>query len=196
LIEYIDIGIVELPQVITVGPQSLNVESLRPLPRKAKGENMKKEILKGFTMLALILALALVTAVATNAQSSNKTVADIPFEFSVGDQAMPSGRYAARTANTQGNVLMIQSNDAKNAVVQFTNSIEPDKNKTHARLVFHRYGERYFLAEVWSGSDATGRQLLKSRQERSAERELAAISTKSDPRQRIYETVEVLASNR
>ena len=157
---------------------------------------MKKEILKGFTMLVLILAVALVTAIASNAQSSNKIVADIPFEFNVGDQALPSGQYAVKTANSQGDALMIQSNDAKSTAMRLTNPIEPDKNKTHARLVFHRYGERYFLAEAWSGSSEAGRQLLKSRQERSVERELARISTKSDPRQRTYETVEVLASNR
>lgn len=154
---------------------------------------MKKEILKGFTMLALIVTLALATAAASSAQSSTRTVADIPFEFSVGDQAMQSGQYALKIVNTQGNALRIQSNDAKSLALLLTTPIEPNNNETHARLVFHRYGERYFLAEVWSGAGERGRQLLKSRQERAVERELASISPKS---QRTYASVEVLASIR
>ncbi len=109
---------------------------------------------------------------------------------------MPSGQYAVKTANSQGNVLMIQSNDAKSSAMRFTNPIEQNKNKTHARLVFHRYGQRYFLAEVWSGSDNTGRQLLKSRQERAIERELASTRSKSQQAQSSYETIEVLAALR
>lgn len=157
---------------------------------------MKKEILKGFTMVALVVALALATAVASNGQSSNRIVADIPFEFSVGDKAMPSGRYEVRTANSQGIVLVIQSKDGKSSAIRLTNSIEPTTNKTRVRMVFHRYGERYFLAEVWSRTGESGRELLKSRQERAVERELASISSKSDPSLRTYETVEVLASIR
>ena len=73
--------------------------------------------------------------------------------------------------------------------MRLTDPIRPNKTNEQARLVFHRYGERYFLAEVWSGSDSTGRQLMKSRQERAIERELASI-------QGSYETVEVLAALR
>jgi hypothetical protein len=152
---------------------------------------VKKELLKGFTMLALTVALGLATATASNAQSSNRIVADIPFEFTVGDQSLPSGQYAVRAANSQGNALIVQSNDAKSSAMQLTNSIRPNKPKTQARLVFHRYGERYFLAEVWSGSDSTGRQLMKSRQERAIERELASKLAQGS-----YETIEVLAALR
>jgi hypothetical protein len=62
--------------------------------------------------------------------------------------------------------------------------------------VFHRYGERYFLAEVWNGVDRTGRQLLKSQEESAIEREFASISTKSETAKNSYETVEVLAALR
>ena len=157
---------------------------------------MKKELLKGFTMLALTIALALATAVASNAQSRNKVVADIPFAFTVGSESMPSGQYAVRSANEAGNVLIIQSNDAKSAAMRLSTSIQPKTDNSQARLVFHRYGERYFLAEVWSGGDSTGRQLLKSRQERAIQRELASTRSKSDTAQSTYETIEVLAALR
>jgi hypothetical protein len=150
---------------------------------------MKKELLKGFTMLALTVALAFATAAASNAQSSNRIVADIPFEFTVGGQSLPAGQYAVRAANSQGNTLIVQSDDAKSSAMRLTNPIRPNKTNEQARLVFHRYGERYFLAEVWSGSDGAGRQLLKSREERAIERE-------STLAQGSYETIEVLAALR
>lgn len=154
---------------------------------------MKKDLLKGFTMLALIVALALATAAASaNAQSSKNVVANIPFEFIAGDVAMPSGEYALRVTTGSGN-LMIRSTDAKVAALRLTIPIEPKNHRTQARLVFHRYGQRYFLAEVWTGADSTGRQLLKSRQERAIERELASITSKSELAQSSYEIVEVVA---
>jgi hypothetical protein len=156
---------------------------------------MKKEFLKGFTMIALIVALALATAAATNAQSTNKVVGHVPFEFSVGDQSMPAGDYAVKPATSNGNALMIQNDDARISAIRLSNSVQSRTDKGRARLVFHRYGENYFLAEVWTGSGAEGRQLLKSRRERAIERELASI-TPSNGTDAGYETVVVLATNR
>jgi hypothetical protein len=155
---------------------------------------MKKELVKGFTMLMLVVVLALATAVASaNAQSANKVVADIPFEFSVGYKTMPAGEYIVQTVATAGDALMIRSADNKTSALRLSESTERLKNKTHARLVFHRYGERYFLAEVWNGANNFGRQLLKSQEERGIESELANIASTSDQAQSSYEIVEVVA---
>ena len=159
---------------------------------------MKKELLKGLTMLMLVVVLALAAAVASaNAQSANRVVATIPFDFSVGYKKLPAGDYSVQAINNTNNTLMIRSADARQAAVRLTNEIRRSKkNDTHARLVFHRYGERYFLAEVWSGFDEIGRELFKSHEEKALESELASIPAKSDTAQNTYETVEVLAKLR
>jgi hypothetical protein len=161
---------------------------------------MKKEAIKGFTMLLLIVVIAFATAVASaNAQSAKQLVADVPFEFVVGDQAMPSGEYTLRANGIQSQALIIQSRDAKCSAIRLTNAIAQrsrEGHETKARLVFHRYGQRYFLAQVWSGADSTGRQLLKSRQERAIERELASIRRQGELPQSAYERVEVVATLR
>ena len=151
-------------------------------------------------MLALIVAIALGSAVVTaRAQASNKVVADVPFEFSVGYKTLPAGGYIVQTVASAGNALLIQSTDAMSSALRLSEATAPMKNKTHARLIFHRYGERYFLAEVWSGADITGRQLLKSQEESAIESELTIASAASDKAhasdkaQALYETVEVLA---
>lgn len=158
---------------------------------------MKKELLKGFTMLMLIVVLALATAVASaNAQSANKVVADIPFEFSVGYKTMPAGEYLVRSIVSAGDALMIQSSDARISALRQSEATMQLKTRTHARLVFHRYGDRYFLAEVWNGADNTGRQLLTSQEERAIERELASISSPGEMVRNTFELVEVLATYR
>jgi hypothetical protein len=165
------------------------------VPRKARGGNMEKELLKRVTMLMLIVALAFATAiVSANAQSSNRVVAEIPFQFSVGDQALPAGKYAVKATGAQGNALMIQSADAKRSAIRLTNSIESTRNNERARLVFHRYGDRYFLAEVWTGAGNTGHQLLQSRPEAAIDRELASNGSRSELAQTKYEIVEVVAT--
>jgi hypothetical protein len=158
---------------------------------------MKKELLKGFTMLMLVVVLALASAVVSaNAQSANKVVADIPFEFSVGYKTMPSGEYQMRTIMSAGDALMIQSADAKLSALRQTEATAKMKDNNHARLIFHRYGERYFLAEVWNGANSTGRQLLKSQEERALEGELANVSSPGSIAGNTFEIVEVAATYR
>lgn len=159
---------------------------------------MRREVLKGITMLTMIVAIALATAVVSaNAQSSGMVVSNVPFEFVVGDNTLPSGEY--RINRALGNaltILTIRSADANAAAMRLTNDIQPRRNKTHARLVFHRYGNRYFLAEVWSGAGDTGRQLLKSRQERAIEREVSTLASKTEQAESGYAIVEIAAMPR
>jgi hypothetical protein len=149
---------------------------------------MKKDILKGFTMLMLVVALALATAaVSANAQSRNELMASIPFEFVVGAKTLPAGEYSVRAINGGRDALMIQGTENGKSAIRLSNETERAKKSTHAKLVFHCYGQRYFLAQVWTG-ESTGRELAKSRQERAVERELASSLAQS-----VYKTIEVVA---
>jgi hypothetical protein len=46
-----------------------------------------------------------------------------------------------------------------------------------ASLIFHQYGDSYFLSEVWTGADEYGLALPKSRAERDRN-EVAKVETK------------------
>jgi hypothetical protein len=163
--------------------------------RKARGEDMKREFLKVLTMFAVIVTLALATAVSAKAQTANKIVANVPFDFSVGYKTMPAGEYSVQSITTPGNALLIQSINRKTSALRLSDATRRIKDKPHARLVFHRYGERYFLAEVWNGLENSGRQLVKSQEERGIERELMLASSMENAHapNAVYETVEVLA---
>ncbi len=160
---------------------------------------MKKEILKAFMMVLLIVVMALANAAVSNAQPAKQIVAAIPFEFSVDYKTMPAGTYVFQTVATAGDALLIQNVDGTTSALRQADAIESIEKKSTARLVFHRYGERYFLAEVWNGSangDRGGRRLMKSEAERAFERELASLSSKSELAQSSYEAIEVIASLR
>jgi hypothetical protein len=74
-------------------------------------------------------------------------------------------------------VLTIKNQDSYRTVNRLTNTIHAAKASNKAKLVFHRYGQNYFLSEIWKGGESTGRQSLKSKQERTMESQLAAISS-------------------
>jgi len=148
---------------------------------------MKKEMLKGFTMLMLIVALALATAaVSASAQSRNEVRASIPFEFVVGDKTLPAGEYNVRAITRDA--LLIQGTENGKSAIRLSNETEKSKRSMYSRLVFHCYGQKYFLAQVWNGEMA-GLELAKSRQERAIERE-------SNLAQTMYKTIEVVAVRR
>ena len=134
---------------------------------------MAKQIIKGMTMLLLVMAVAFATAVVSANAQSRHQVAKIPFEFIVGDKTLAAADYRI---NTVGEALAIRNADATNSVIRLANTIAPKERKS-ARLVFHRYGNTYFLSEVWEGGDRIGARLVESRQERAARREVSRIAT-------------------
>jgi hypothetical protein len=154
---------------------------------------MQKQILKGLTMLMIIAAVALMAALVSAHAQSPRVVADIPFEFAVGGNTLKAGEYSVRSFTTNGDVVMISNQDSNDRVVQLTQPIQARIVPQRTKLVFHRYGQHYFLSEVWTSGEQTGRQLLKSKAERAIENQLAAIPSKSELARSSYETVEIVA---
>jgi hypothetical protein len=148
---------------------------------------MRKQMLKGLTMMLGIMTLALATAVVTAQGQTLSARATVPFAFEVGDRILPAGDYQLNTISASGAVVRIQGSDSQNVALGMTR--ETAGIAKQAQLVFHRFGERYFLAEVWSGPES-GRVLSASRQERALRKELSRIAA-NKPAQRAYETVEI-----
>src|SRR5580704_15222079 len=113
----------------------------------------------------LSIGIALVAVAAVQAQDKTVT-ANVPFSFYMGRSAMPQGAYKAEELS-HGAMVRMRSAGATNVVT--TRAIAGKKQIEPARLVFHRYGESYFLAEIWNGDTSTGRCLDVS----SREKELA-----------------------
>ena len=121
-------------------------------------------------MFMLVVALAFVTAVASANGQSTKARATVPFDFIVGSETLSSGAYSVQSITSGGDVLRIQSSTSTDSAARLTMPAEGKSEQ--AKLVFHRYGDTYFLAQVWNGSGDAGRELPKSK----AEKEVASAS--------------------
>jgi hypothetical protein len=149
---------------------------------------MKKQMIKGFAITTLMMAFAFIAAaVPANAQSTQQISAKVPFEFSVGDKTLPAGEYHVRSITRAADVLSIQNDKTLQSIGRFTMRIRPNEKDTRVRLVFHRYGDQYFLSEVWGGYDGSGRQLVESKKEKNARRSAGTLAAVR------YETVEIVA---
>jgi hypothetical protein len=90
---------------------------------------------------------------------------NIPFSFVVGKTTLPAGEYSVRGLGIAENAISIRKSD--NAANSLTMSIpcESLKAPEQSKLVFHRYGNRYFLAEIWTAGNSWGHEFPKSRRE-------------------------------
>lgn len=124
---------------------------------------MKKQILNLVVTLSIIVTLA----VAGFAGLSAKVTASIPFDFMVGNKKLPAGKYTVERHNININgLLFIRSAETKSSAAFLTMDAS-GKNSPEARLVFRRYGNQYFLAQIHDGINS-GRELIKSKAEREA----------------------------
>lgn len=130
---------------------------------------MKKHALK--MMLAIsLLAVAAVSAAAQAGRGS--VVVRIPFEFYVGAEKMPAGRYTVgRATQNSSRVISLRSADGRATVMAMTDDADGGTD-TRARLDFHRYGGSYFLRQVVTPDAA--RTLPESELERETARRNAA----------------------
>ena len=134
---------------------------------------MKKVVFR----VAGTLALAFMAA-AQMAQAQQPVVANIPFAFNVGKMVLPAGEYRVEKWIKGDSALLIQRTDGGAAT--FAGSIATDSNEpqTQTKLVFHRYGDRYFLSQVWVEGATRGRELPKSKQEKEQDQLLARNDTR------------------
>ncbi|MGH9850826.1 MAG: hypothetical protein ACREBD_13395 [Blastocatellia bacterium] len=123
---------------------------------------MKKQALKIFSRLSLAVALA---AVAVYANPASGLKANIPFDFSVGDKTLPAGVYTV-VPQTTSSVLRIRCEDGRTGVLVQTHGLQARREQDQTKLVFHRYGDQYFLSQVWTAGDSNVREIQKSRTER------------------------------
>jgi hypothetical protein len=78
-----------------------------------------------------------------------RLVAEVPFEFEMANLKLPAGEYEV-TEFTSRPALHIRNYDAGKNVLANSNVLnyETTENKD-LRLVFNKYGDRYFLSEIW-----------------------------------------------
>ena len=131
-----------------------------------------------------VSTLAAVLAVPLAAQTFRVT-ANVPFEFMVAGRSMPAGNYHIGNLGSNRTGAIQVSGDNSSVVLLANNTTASQNERAgQALLVFHRYGDRYFLSRIVDGRRDSGVEIPASH----TEKELS--KTASIER---FETVAVLA---
>ncbi len=100
------------------------------------------------------------------AQSQQPLVVNVPFEFVAGGKTLPAGEYSVSTSSPERTLLLIDRQDPSASIFMGTNAIIASEPKSESKLVFNRYGDRYFLSQVWTAGNSCGRLLPMSDREK------------------------------
>jgi hypothetical protein len=140
---------------------------------------MKKAALRTFVAVSFMIVLG---ATSAYAQSDRRLKGHIPFPFVAGNIRLPAGEYIFQRVNRETNTapLLIRRVDGRGSVMILVLSSDVDGRQEEAKLVFNRYADLYFLAQVWMPENAR-LDLTRSR----AERELTQNLSDPAPRRRI-----------
>jgi hypothetical protein len=132
--------------------------------------------MKSVTFLLAVSCL-IPLATAPLAAQTFSLKADIPFAFMVDGKTMPAGEYAVDSGMVSQTAVQLRNLEIGGGVLAATVQAGggPAWTNTQARLIFHRYGNRYFLYQVWEKGEDAGRTLPPSRQERTIAKEMASV---------------------
>ena len=87
-------------------------------------------------------------------------------KFIVNKETMPAGQYSIKSlGDSAGRTLFISSSDQSEKTTVIANGVEDRAASKQTKLVFLRYGDRYFLSQIWVEGNSSGHQLPKSPRE-------------------------------
>jgi hypothetical protein len=123
-------------------------------------------------MKKILFSLAMIGmfAAASMAAENYAVKARVPFDFAVAGKELPAGVYTVERQGTP-EVLMLRDAAGRIKVLFVASPVYTNTGAQSPMLVFNKYGERYFLARIWSAA-GTGAQLNRTK----IERELVAAA--------------------
>lgn len=106
--------------------------------------------------------------------------ARIPFTFTVGAKSLPAGVYIVSILNPSSDrkVLQIRSENGRESAIIQTLGVDGTL-ADNARLVFRRYGDRYFFAQAQMAGDTICLSTAKMSAERATQRALRRYTPNS-----------------
>jgi hypothetical protein len=119
---------------------------------------------------------SVLAATAAFAQNPTQLKADIPFDFIVGSKMLPAGQYTVSRGAALGSVAIRSKDCAKTALV-LAQAVPSAVTRATGSLVFHRYGETYFLSEIWNPGNNGQRLPAASRELEFAAKMAAPANT-------------------
>lgn len=126
-------------------------------------------------LAVLIVAIGFLPAV-LHAQMVIKTPlfrVDVPFAFMAAGVHLPAGSYIV--SHVDPSLILVETQDGKARALVHV-AIENSNSSTPAKLVFNKYGDQYFVAQVWTEQDQQVHHCTKC----PAEMQLAAQARQAE----------------
>jgi hypothetical protein len=136
--------------------------------------------MKYFERVIALTALVITVMVSSTVAfaQERQTLVNIPFNFTVGDKALPAGEYLIRRNRKDADsIWVIQHKDSGKAVLFQTRQVHSAETKGDAKFVFRKYDDLYFLSEFWTAGTNTGREIQVTDRERAMQKALAVAPT-------------------
>jgi hypothetical protein len=130
---------------------------------------------RNFLGILTTMALALLISVQLSAQTIAK--ATVPFDFTVGQTQLSAGTYEISPLAHAAGIEIRNSKTAKRVLSVFR-SEHSRNNDSRTKLVFNRYGDKYFLSQVSRGLDGGVMQLPTSKLENEVRIANSGVSQK------------------
>jgi len=123
--------------------------------------------MKRYVFSLIIACVFLSVAPTAQAQLLGTSVrANIPFSFVVNGVLLPAGNYDIRRVADAATTLIISNrNDPRDRVMFLTSPVISRDRSPQGELVFNRYGETYFLTQIFTPGIQTGRTLMSNERE-------------------------------
>ena len=119
------------------------------------------------SLIAVILAAAPSSLVSQAQFADESVVVNVPFAFGDGSKNFAAGRYSI--AMNEQKILAIRSDSNSGFVMAW---LEQDSHPAEtSKVVFRKYGDQYFLSEIWIAGESSHTYRMPSKQEK---REMAA----------------------
>jgi hypothetical protein len=128
--------------------------------------------------LALFIAAAFALTIIpskTQAQIVDDIEVNVPFQFHAGNVKLPAGQYRIHPLDDSDlTVMEISSADGSTSALFQVEGTKTDSTPAKTELIFNKYGDRYFLSEMFDEGNADGNRLVPSRDEKRASKESGA----------------------
>jgi hypothetical protein len=143
---------------------------------------------------ALVMAgtMALVMFATTRvAEAQNQMTVNVPFDFAAGNTQLHAGEYTVKVSAPTHSMILVSREDSTASAFINTNAAVSSTPQAESKLIFNRYGNRYFLSQVWSAGNSQGRQLVKSAREKEI-----ALTAKMETEGQVILVAELPRTNR
>lgn len=126
---------------------------------------MKMQSLKLFVAALIISFISVGSAFAQQSLDF-----EIPFDFQIGKKEMQAGKYKIKKIDGKQFIFKnVETN--KSRIIMTDAQIGDERSVTTENLVFNRYGDTYFLREIYAARSTVGREFGESKLEKKLRKE-------------------------